>query len=61
MFSGVEGFRDLSIEYSERVTEVVGSVMWNSDKHGYQQEVKVERKEAWDAPALASGTTDESF
>ena len=47
VFSGVTGFRDLSIEYSEQVAVEVGSIMWNSDKRGYTREVKVSRDEQW--------------
>jgi hypothetical protein len=47
VFSGVAGFRDLSIEYAEQVAVEVGSIMWNSDKRGYSREVKVTRDEQW--------------
>jgi len=57
VFSGVTGFRDMSIEYAEQVAVEVGSIMWNSDKRGYSREVKVQRDEQWgDQPAALSAT-----
>ena len=47
VFSGVTGFRDLSVDYSEQVAVEVGSIVWNSDKKGYSREVKVTRDEQW--------------
>jgi hypothetical protein len=55
VFSGVTGFRDLSIDYSEQVAVEVGSIVWNSDKRGYSREEKVTRDEKWEPKGLPSG------
>jgi hypothetical protein len=59
VFSGVTGFRDLSIEYAEQVAVEVGSIVWNSDKSGYSREEKVHRDETWGEPkAVGPGKED---
>lgn len=58
VFSGVTGFRDLSIEYAEQTAVEVGSVVWNSDKRGYTREVKVSREEQWGDTPKAVGPGD---
>jgi len=54
VFSGVRGFRDLSLEYQEKVATEEGATIWNSDQHGYSRETKVQRRSEWtdDEPAL---------
>lgn len=56
-FSGVKGFRDLSLEYAEEVAREEGAVIWKSDKDGYQREEKVQRAADWIEPVaeLATG------
>lgn len=59
VFSGVEGFRDLSLDYSEMVAKEEGATIWKSDQHGYEREEKISRKNEWvDAPALDSAEVD---
>jgi hypothetical protein len=50
VFSGVKGFRDLSLEYAEEVAREEGAVIWKSDQNGYEREEKVQRHASW-APA----------
>lgn len=58
VFSGVKGFRDLSINYAEEVAREEGSIIWKSDRDGYQREEKVQRSADWMAiPALPKGET----
>jgi len=59
VFSGVTGFRDLSIEYAEQVAVEVGSIVWNSDKSGYTREEKVKRDEKWEPRQVGAGIKDE--
>ena len=47
LFSGVSGFRDLTLEYSEMVAKEEGAAIWNSDQHGYVREEKVQRRNEW--------------
>ena len=56
VFSGVAGFRDSKLDYSELVTKEEGASIWKSDEHGYEREEKVHRHLAWDEdplPAIA--------
>lgn len=46
-FTGVAGFRDLSLDYAEQVTKEEGATIWNSDKDGYKREEKVTRSKDW--------------
>ena len=46
-FSGVTGFRDLSMDYSEQIAKEEGAVIWKNDKEGYQREEKVKRATEW--------------
>lgn len=48
-FTGVRGFRDLSINYAEEVAKEEGAVIWKSDKDGYQREEKVAKATEWAA------------
>ena len=51
VFSGVTGYRDLSlIDYEEKTSIETGSVVWKSDKKGYYEEKKINRDEMWDDP-----------
>lgn len=50
VFSGVTGYREASLDYSELIAKEEGASMWKSDQHGYQREEKVERKETWAEP-----------
>lgn len=54
-FSGVTGFRDLSMQYAEQIAKEEGAILWKDDKDGYQREEKVQRKQEWvEAPLLAA-------
>ena len=55
VFSGVTGYRDLSIEMIEQVAVETGSVIWNSDRTGYSRSESVKRDESWTTPAIAAG------
>ena len=46
-FSGVAGFRDLSMNYAEQIAKEEGAVIWKDDKDGYQREEKVKRGQEW--------------
>lgn len=46
-FSGVRGFRDLSMQYAEQIAKEEGAVIWKDDKDGYQREEKVKRQQEW--------------
>jgi hypothetical protein len=59
VFSGVTGFRDLTMGYAEEVAREEGAILWKSDEDGYQREEKVNRKSSWITPRLAAGA-DES-
>lgn len=50
VFSGVASFRDMNVNYEEKVEEVVGAVVWRSDKDGYSREDKVRNRESWGEP-----------
>lgn len=50
VFSGVVGYRDLSLGYSEEVAREEGATIWKSDKDGYVREDKVSRTSVWDDP-----------
>lgn len=49
-FSGVTGFRELSLDYAEEVAREEGAIIWKSDKDGYQREEKVQRASDWIEP-----------
>ncbi len=56
VFSGVSGFRDLSLDYAEEVAKEEGATIWKSDSNGYEREEKVQRSAYWDDPTrLISG------
>lgn len=50
VFSGVSGFRETSLEYTEQVARQEGAVMWKSDHEGYVVEEKVKNENQWVAP-----------
>ena len=60
VFSGVTGYRDTSLEYSEQAIKLEGDTVWKSDKYGYEKEEKVKRTELWDSPQLVSPTDKEN-
>lgn len=47
-FSGVTGFRDVSLEYQEKVVVEEGATVWKNDKNEYTRETKVTREEQWE-------------
>lgn len=57
VFSGVKGFRDLSLDYEEEVAREEGAIIWKSDRSGYKREEKVQRHSDWVDPSrqIASG------
>ena len=55
VFSGVTGFRDTGLEYSEEVAREEGAIIWKSDKDGYQREEKVNRTADWISPQIGAG------
>jgi hypothetical protein len=58
VFSGVTGYRDLSLGYAEEVAREEGAVIWKSDKDGYKREEKVKRATDWHVPTIGSGEAD---
>jgi hypothetical protein len=60
VFSGVRGFRDLSLGYAEEVAREEGAVIWNDDEKGYQRETKTSRSKKWIVPQLGGGEDEES-
>ena|ERR1035437_4172836 len=55
VFSGVSGYRDLSLGYAEEVAREEGATIWKSDEHGYQREEKISSKRQWIEPQLGDG------
>lgn len=56
VFSGVTGYRDLSlIDYEEKTAIETGSFIWKSDKKGYFEEKKITRDEDWTRPQIEAG------
>ncbi len=55
VFSGVNGYRDLSMGYAEEIAVEEGARIWKSDQHGYEREEKVSAKREWVTPELGSG------
>lgn len=51
-FSGVHGFRDLTLEYAEEVAREEGATIWKSDRDGYQREESVVRHRDWEDPLV---------
>ena len=52
VFSGVTGFRDLSLGYAEQVAKEEGATIWKDDKDGYVRESKVKRSREWVTPEI---------
>ena len=59
VFSGVTGFRDLSLGYAEEVAKEEGATIWKDDEEGYVRESKVSRKKAWVVPQLPAADDNE--
>lgn len=47
VFSGVTGFRELSLEYSEQIAKEEGATIWKSDNNGYSRQENVSRSYEW--------------
>ncbi len=47
VFSGVNGYRDLSLGYAEEVAKEEGATLWKSDQHGYEREERISAKTKW--------------
>jgi hypothetical protein len=63
VFTGVHGFRDLSLEYAEEVAREEGATIWKSDEHGYMREDKRSGSREWIAvtpPALPPSGEDDN-
>lgn len=54
-FAGVTTFRDLSMEYMEKVAVEEGAKVWKSDQKGYVREEKVSVQQEWQKPQLTEG------
>ncbi len=52
VFSGVLGFRDLTMPYSEQVAKEEGATIWKDDQEGYVRESKLKRTQEWIEPRL---------
>lgn len=50
VFSGVTAFRDVTLEYSEKVAVEEGASIWKSDQNGYEREDKKSVKHDWVDP-----------
>lgn len=48
VFSGVTGFRDVDMNYEEKVIVEEGATIWKTDKNEYTRETKVTRDEQWE-------------
>lgn len=60
VFSGVTGFRDLSLGYAEEVAREEGATIWKDDEEGYVRESKVSKKKTWVTPQIpAPADTEE--
>jgi hypothetical protein len=47
VFSGVHGFREETLGYTEKVNIETGQTVWKDDQNGYTREQKVQRKSEW--------------
>ena len=59
VFSGVTGFRDLSLGYAEEVAREEGATIWKDDEEGYVRESKVSKKKTWITPELPAPSDTE--
>lgn len=59
VFSGVTGYRDEALDYSEKVVTEEVSTVWRSDRNGYHREVDGKRSESWqvEPSALTEGSS----
>lgn len=46
-FSGVTGFRDLSMQYAEQIAREEGATIWKDDENGYTREHKQSMTKQW--------------
>lgn len=60
VFSGVRGFRDLSMDYMEEVAKEEGATIWKSDRDGYSREEKLSRQREWVDPAKQLGEGEDA-
>lgn len=63
VFTGVSGFRDLSVvDVEEQVAVEEVTKVWKSDQHGYRSETVGKQSSVWVDPikAIAPGEADES-
>jgi hypothetical protein len=51
-FSGVHGFRDVSLDFIEKVAVETGDTIWKSDQSGYMRESKQSSTQQWVRPQL---------
>lgn len=64
VFSGVASFRDVSIDYMEKIATEEVRTMWKSDKDGYVAEVKGQKGAQWvksSDPLLPTNTEDSDW
>lgn len=47
VFTGVSGFRDVSLNYAEKVAVEEGAKIWKTDQNGYEREEKVSKHYEW--------------
>jgi hypothetical protein len=59
VFTGVTGFRDLTLQYSEQMLKLEGETIWKSDTHGYERHDKTKRQEDWHDPLLLGQANEE--
>lgn len=52
VFSGVTGYRDLSLGYAEEVAREEGAVVWKDDEQGYVREERVSARREWIEPQI---------
>lgn len=58
VFSGVTGYRDVSLDYTEQVAREEGAVIWKSDQNGYEREDKRTMAKEWVTPQLPETTSN---
>lgn len=52
VFSGVKSYRDLSLDYSEKIAVEQGATMWRNDERGYERTANTSGRAEWiDDPA----------
>lgn len=60
-FSGVTGFRDLSMQFAEEVVREEGATIWKDDEKGYVRENKVAVVRQWSDAQLTTGDDTGDF